>query len=186
MNARTRYAMYWNDLKSRVSLTYEDILESAALVEHSWNNAYKAVWLLALYDVLQGTPEDRMPVALEIGVRCGITSHDTDLSLNQQLLRWFSSEILPLPVPVKPPLSDWVIWAPMHVFRWIRGAAGDDESICYELRRKFLNDSGDHRWKITLYPPDGSEVYVGYVDGLDEAKARADRAWASWPEEVTP
>lgn len=180
--AEQNYEMYLDFWRRNGFDTYKKITDCRSLVHHSWNGASYAVWLLALYDVL-GIPRGKRDlIAIEMGTICAMTrGYDSDADLVRALLRWFHENIRPLPVPEKPERAPWRVWAPGHVFRWIRDVADDPESLCYELRRKWTDDKGGHRWRMTLYPPDGSEVYIGYCDDLDQAKAYADVAWELWP-----
>lgn len=128
---------------------------------------------------------EAVQLALSIGLHVGAMScYDYPRDAAHDLLRaaheeeWFT-----VPVPLKPSVGEWYVWAPVPaIHRWIRTMATNDDEILYELRRKWTDADGGHRWKITLWPPDNTEVYIGYITDLEEAKAFADKAWAAWPE----
>jgi hypothetical protein len=146
-----------------------------------------AWWVLgrALEERIGCDVDEQVQLALSVGLEVGrVSSYETLREAGQAVLRLArDEEWMSVPEPLKPPAGDWYIWAPMPaIFRWIRSPLSDpDEGILYELRRKWTDQEGGHRWKITLYPMDGTEHCLGYITDLDEAKAFADEAWAAWP-----
>lgn len=129
--------------------------------------------------------ESDLTLALHAGTYAGKGPYEDEEKnwAYPKLMAWREEWNLTFPLPRKQELGSWEEYPSPPMFYYLRCCLDDPECIALELRRKRKSDT-EIWWRVTIHPPDQTEVYVGYRDDLEEAKALAERAWEAWPERL--